>query len=142
MRLKIRPVTSIQPSFLYVEDHPASQKVMQMMLVDMLGYTDLTILDDGRELAQRLLAAGKTYDVIFLDINLRGIYGYTICEALRQHPEFADTKIIAITAALESSNIYQLQQAGFSGAISKPLALDTFPKLVDAILASEAVWDD
>lgn len=133
-------MTSIQPAFLYVEDHHASQKVMQMMLVDMMGYQDLTILSEGRELPERLLAEGKIYDVIFLDINLRGIYGHAVCAALRQHAEFADTKIIAVTAALESSNIYQLQNVGFNGAISKPLALDTFPSLVDAILADEEVW--
>ncbi len=133
-------MTSIQPAFLYVEDHHASQKVMQMMLVDMLGYQDLTILSDGRKLAERLLAEGKLYDVIFLDINLRGIYGHAVCEALREYAEFADTKIIAVTAALESSNIYQLRKVGFDGAISKPLALDTFPNLVDAILAGQEVW--
>jgi CheY-like chemotaxis protein len=130
-----------QPAFLYVEDHPASRLVMQLVLKELLGYEDLTMLDDSRDLLQRLEASGKTFDVIFLDLHVDPLDGYAVLKLLRQHEKFAASKIVVLTASMMLDELDQVRAAGFDGLISKPINLDSFGDFVKRILAGEDVWE-
>jgi CheY-like chemotaxis protein len=130
-----------QPAFLYIEDHPASRMVMQLIVNDVLGYENLTMLEDSRDLLARLDAIGTIFDVIFLDLHVNPLDGYAVYKLLRQQAKFAQTRIIALTASILPDELHSVREAGFDGLIIKPLNPETFLDYVNRILVGESVWE-
>jgi CheY-like chemotaxis protein len=129
----------MSPIFLYLEDDPLSQEVMSIIL-QQLGYKQLTIFNSSEHFLNRLEALGFVPDVFFLDIHIRPLTGFEIIRALRNHPTFASKKIVALTASVMNDDVAQLKRTGFDGMIGKPLDFDLFPTLLRRVLAGEAVW--
>ena len=130
-----------QPAFLYIEDHPASRMVMQLLLKELLGFEDLTLFEDSRDVVQRLEASGKTFDVVFLDLHVDPLDGVAVLKLLRQHETFASLRVVALTAGMMLDELNTVREAGFDGLISKPINLESFGEYVNQILAGETVWE-
>ena len=130
-----------QPAFVYIEDHPASRLVMQLLLKELLGFEDLTMFEDSRDIVPRLEASGKTFDVIFLDLHVDPLDGFEVLKRLRQHEKFASSKVVVLTASMMLDELDTVREAGFDGLISKPLDPEFFGGYVNRILAGEAVWE-
>jgi two-component system cell cycle response regulator DivK len=128
-----------QPTFLYIEDDPLSREVMAMLLQG-LGYSQLTMFEDSVNYMARIEALPAVPDVIFLDIHMQPHNGFEMLNTLRQHPTYAARIIIAITASVMNEEVAQLRQAGFNGAIGKPLDFENFAQLMERVLKGEAVW--
>lgn len=126
-------------AFLYIEDDDLSREIMQMLLSS-LGYTELTSYEDSHHFLARIEALKHTPTVIFLDIHVKPHDGFEMLQMLRQHPRFSGQKVIALTASVMNEEVAKLRQAGFDGAIGKPLDFDEFPSLLERILADEMVW--
>ncbi len=129
------------PSFLYIEDHPASRKVMHMLLVEMMGFSDLTLLENTENFIEKLNHLKKEFDVIFLDVNLAPVDGFHVCQILRTLDAYQNTQIVAVTAATKPADLARMQSVGFNGAISKPLNMETFSDQVQSILAGDDLWE-
>jgi two-component system cell cycle response regulator DivK len=80
-------------------------------------------------------------DLILMDIFLPEADGYEALDALRGHPRFEQTLIIAVTADASVQNMQRAREAGFDGFIGKPLDPDRFPNQIRRILQGEAVWE-
>jgi two-component system sensor histidine kinase TorS len=48
--------------------------------------------------------------------------------------------IVALTASVMNEEVEQLKDAGFNGVIPKPIDMDGFPDLIEAILDGKDVW--
>jgi CheY-like chemotaxis protein len=59
---------------------------------------------------------------------------------LREHPDYHDVMIIALTASVMNEEVEELRLAGFNGGIAKPIDQNIFPDLVALILKGEHVW--
>ena len=131
------------PVFLYVEDEPFSQMVMEMLLVRGLGYKTLYIFADSVDFIQRIEQLPQKPDVIFLDIHVKPADGFEMLAALRQHPnaDLRDTCVIAVTASVMNEEVEMLRRAGFDGALAKPIDQIAFPGLLQRILEGEEVWN-
>lgn len=129
-----------QPWFLYVEDEAFSRKVLQTILVRMMGYTNLTIFEDSFDFLERLERFPQAPDVIFLDIHVKPLDGFAMLRLLRDAEKFQHCKVIAITASILPDDVSKLQQAGFDGLVSKPLMPKIFPDLLGRIMAGEKLW--
>ncbi|MCU0498624.1 MAG: response regulator [Anaerolineae bacterium] len=127
--------------FLYVEDDLSSQQIMQVLLIDIMGFSDVILLSDSEQFAQRMAALDPVPEVIFLDIHVRPLDGYAMLAVLRDLPQYQQTKIIALTASVMSSEVESLRTVGFRSVIGKPINPITFPKLLTAILNGSEVWD-
>src|SRR5687768_2584523 len=127
------------PAFLYVEDDALSREIMEMLL-GALGYTELVIFEDSHDFVTRLDKLDIVQNVIFLDIHIKPHDGFEMLKMLRHHPRLGGQKIIALTASVMNEEVIRLQQAGFDGAISKPLDFDEFPSLLEQILNGERIW--
>ncbi|MFN8372367.1 MAG: response regulator [Anaerolineae bacterium] len=128
------------PAVLYVEDDPQSREIMYLLLVDQMGLENVTIYEDSTDFMDRIMGLNPKPDVILLDIHMRPYTGFDMLEMLRNHEDFRDTPIVALTASVMNEEVYKLKTAGFSGVIAKPLDLDAFPQILDRILHSETVW--
>lgn len=128
------------PSFLYVEDDDLSRQVMLLQLQTVLGYQDVTIFEDSANFMERVRQLPSVPDVIFLDIQMRPLDGYEMLRLLRQDAAYRDTTVIALTANVMATDVEQLQAAGFSGLIGKPIPKRMFPDLLKRILDGESIW--
>ena len=80
-------------------------------------------------------------DLIVLDLMLpRGITGYDIFSAIRNHAEFDTVPIIAMSVIDRSEAVPEAKKRGFSGFISKPISFLSFPEQVARIISGELIW--
>lgn len=114
---------------------------MKLLLTEVLGYTNLTMLEHSENIIENLEALLTTFTVIFLDLNLKPVDGYGVHALLREHEIFRHAKIIAVTASSTPADIRRMQEAGFDGVIAKPLSYDTFAEQLELILAGQPVWE-
>jgi CheY-like chemotaxis protein len=59
---------------------------------------------------------------------------------IKAETDYAETKVIALTASVMNEEITKLRTSGFDGAISKPISIQTFPNLLEQVLNGETVW--
>lgn len=128
------------PTFLYVEDDQLSREIMQLLLVNVLGYTQVAIFENSRDFMARVRALPTAPDVIFLDIQMQPHDGYEMLHMLKGDPAYQSAKIIAMTASVMATDVEALKTAGFDGLIGKPIMRTVFPELLGRILAGESVW--
>jgi CheY-like chemotaxis protein len=74
-------------------------------------------------------------DLIILDLHMPGVDGFGVIQELRQHPAFAATPIIALTASAMRGDQQRAIEAGFTGYISKPVSLRELRAEVRRLLA-------
>ena len=72
------------------------------------------------------LAAAEAHppDVIFLDIGLPGLDGYTVARRLRTDDRFRSTRLIAMTGFDRPADRARSMAAGFDGHLGKPVSMD------------------
>lgn len=127
-------------SFLYVEDDAYSRQVVNMLLTRVLGYSNITIFEDSNSFMTRLKELSRKPDVFFVDIQMTPHDGYAVLKMLRDHPDYKDATVVAMTANVMATDIDKLKQTGFDGLIGKPIDRKLFPELVTKILEGEPVW--
>ena len=129
-----------QPSFLYVDDDAFSRQILQMILVRVMGFSDLTLFEDSQNFLERLKALPQIPEVIFLDIQIEPIDGYEMLKLIRGDEALQHCKVIALTASIMPSDVAHLQQVGFDALIGKPIVHKMFPDLLKKVLAGEQMW--
>ena len=128
------------PTCLYIEDDVLSQEVMTLLMVNVLGFKDLTIFEDSANLEERLAQLPSVPDIFFVDIRMKPLNGFQILEVLRSHSKYQHAQIIALTASVMNEEVQLLRTSGFNGAIAKPIDSDTFPEALKRIMCGEEVW--
>jgi two-component system cell cycle response regulator DivK len=118
------------PTFLYVEDDPLSREVMELLLKQVLGYTQVITFGSSNDFMQQMRALANVPDVVFLDIQMQPHDGY----------EMLKIKVIAMTASVMATDVAALKSAGFDGMIGKPIMREAFPALLGRILSGESIW--
>jgi two-component system cell cycle response regulator DivK len=126
-------------AFLYVEDDTLSREIMEMLLGG-LGYSPLTIFEDSTDFMTRLENLMPQPDVVFLDIHMKPYDGFQLLKVLRAHPQFTSAIVVAVTASVMNEEMKRLKEAGFNGAIGKPLDFDNFATLMQRLLTGEEIW--
>jgi CheY-like chemotaxis protein len=132
--------TNAQPVFLYVEDDMPSRRVIEVLIKSVLGFSNITVFASSENFMQRINEMPCLPNVIFLDIQMSPYDGYEMLAMLRSDPRFTSTTVIAMTANVMSYDVDKLRREGFSGLIGKPVMKESFPDLVQRILAGEAIW--
>src|SRR5687768_938787 len=127
-------------SFLYVEDEDFSREVMRMIMTFGMGIEMLTIFEDSADFMARVEALERVPDVILLDILIKPHDGFEMLRMLRTTPAYDSSHIVAVTASVMNEEVSRLQSSGFDGAISKPLSVQTFPRLMQEIIDGQHVW--
>jgi two-component system cell cycle response regulator DivK len=80
-------------------------------------------------------------DLVLMDLHLPYEDGFDALSKLRSDPRFAETRIVAVTAEANSSNMEKAKRSGFDGFLGKPIDPDKFPDQITAILQGENIWD-
>ena len=118
---------------LYVEDNPASLKLMQKML-EYFPNLDLTAV--GLGVQGLYVARSDIPDLVILDLNLPGISGYEIVDILKQDPRTQHVPVVALSANALASDIEKGKAAGFDHYLTKPLNLNELIDVFNDLLGS------
>jgi len=106
-------------SVLIVEDNRINQKI----LTNVLGRSGiaLDVACNGQEAVDMTIGAGKTYDLVLMDINMPVMDGYSATAILREDPLYETIPIVALSALIMESEVEKMFAKGVSGYLSKPL---------------------
>jgi len=117
-------------NILIVEDTKIAQKTAAMTLSALGCLIDTA--DSGKEALEKF-KPGK-YDLIFMDIGLPDIDGYTVTETIRSlEPQNNQTPIMALTAHMEDECRDKSSESGMNGFVSKPLTTDEAKRILEEL---------
>jgi CheY-like chemotaxis protein len=128
------------PAILYIEDDPLSREVLKILVTNVVGTTQLEIWEDSAGLGEKLPQLSFLPSVIFVDIHMKPLDGFAALKVIRQHVPLQNIPVIALTASVMNEEVVMLRQAGFNGAVAKPLNMDTFPDTLQQIMEGKSVW--
>ncbi len=109
---------------LLVEDNEMNQQVA-MELLESAGAT-VRIANHGAE-AVRILTEGEqppSFDIVFMDLQMPEMDGYTATKLIRAHPRTQELPIIAMTAHALVEERQRCLEAGMNEHVGKPIDPD------------------
>jgi len=132
---KVSRATAGGYSLLYVEDNPASLRLMEHLVSTLPNVVMLAAPTPQLGLD---LARAHRPDVIVLDLNLPDMDGFQVLARLKAAPETRDAPVIALTAAAMPKDVKKALAAGFFRYVTKPIDVKTFFAAVDDALSLPA----
>lgn len=121
-------VSELKDTILIVDDEHG---IVDMMDTYFSPQYEVLTAYSGEEAIQK---AEKQPDLILLDINMPGMDGLTVCQAIREH---VACPILFLTARMESADKINGFQAGADDYIVKPFDLDELAARIAAHLRRE-----
>ena len=127
-------------NILYVEDDPISREVMELLCTLELEGIELAMFEDSTDFIHKLEMLRVRPDIFLLDIHVRPLDGFEMLNQIRQHSDFKDAKVLALTASVMNEEVQMLKQAGFDGGIAKPIDAVDFYSVFSRVMDGEKVW--
>ncbi|NBE08047.1 response regulator [Paragemmobacter ruber] len=103
-----------------VDDDDVFSEILRQKL-RLIGYGDVTCLQDPLAAQQVLAEAAEAFDCILLDIEMPGLNGVELCGRIRALPAYRHTPIIMITSLAGRQSIDMAFQNGATDYITKPI---------------------
>ncbi len=108
--------TSSIPLALIVDDEVFSRRsIISGLEKAGIAYVSLDNPLEGLEMLQR-----QRFDLVFLDIDMPEMDGFTLCQKLRQLPDYARTPVVFVTGLNDFQMRARSSLAGGSDIIAKP----------------------
>lgn len=108
---------------LFVDDEPPNRVIGKRMLVKLGQRCD--VLTDGDEVMAAVEAAQKSgdpYDIVFLDIVMRRLWGDELAVMLRKR--FPTLPVVAVTGNSATHDVGRYMKMGFDAVILKPYNME------------------
>ncbi len=124
-------------SVLLVEDNELNREIATAILENVGLKVDTA--EDGSEAVDIMYkAAEDEYDLIFMDIQMPTMDGYTATHEIRTlaNNRKANIPIVAMTANAFEEDRKKSLEAGMNGHIAKPISIEEIAKVLDAIFAT------
>ena len=120
---------------LIIDDTPSNVLVLQQLLrVEGVATVKASI---GKDISNELDTI-KDIDVVFLDLEMPFIDGYSMIKMIREHPNFQTSKVIAYSVHVSEVDI-SLDDLRFDGFLGKPINAEAFPEQWRQIVNGEQV---
>ncbi|MGB8982013.1 MAG: response regulator [Anaerolineales bacterium] len=114
-----------------VDDDEEMNRAVGLML-KMLECQVTTFLN-ARAAAQALLA-GRSTDLLILDINMQEVSGLDLLEFLRRRPEWKDLPIVMLSSEAADSMVDKALQMGADTYVMKPLTIGELERAMAAAI--------
>ncbi len=93
---------------------------------DMLG-SELDLVENGE--AALLAAQSNTYDIIFLDVVMPGLDGYSVCKSIRRTANNRNTPVVMLTSRSSKFDKLKGKLAGCDTYLTKPINHNEFVEI-------------
>ena len=120
------------PNILIVDDEPNIVMSLEF-LMRKNGY-QVGIARNGTEALAAI--AATSYDLVLLDVMMPDVDGYQVCRQLRQHPDYADTKVIFLSAKSREADVQKGYEVGANLYIPKPFSTRQLMEKVRELLSN------
>ena len=121
----------MSPIILLIEDNEQN-RYLATFLLERHGYAVVAAPDGPQGIA---LARSVAATLILLDIQLPGMDGYAVAQALREIPSLRETPVIAVTSYAMVGDRERALAAGCNGYIEKPINPETFVREIERFIA-------
>lgn len=118
------------PTALVVED----QKETAMLMQSILSMRNINVIAVERATEGIELMRDKMPDVVFMDLLLPEMDGFTAIEIIKADDDLKHIPVIAITAASIANTHDRLRQAGADAFIAKPFKIPELLATVESFL--------
>jgi two-component system cell cycle response regulator DivK len=108
---------------LVIEDDDRNRKLAR----DVLGAAGFSTLDAATAAEGIMLAQGHLPDVILVDLRLPDMGGAAAARILKDDATTSPIPLVALSALSLEGRDEWLEEAGFVGAIEKPISVRDFP---------------
>lgn len=120
------------PNILIVDDEPNIVMSLEF-LMRKNGY-QVGIARNGTEALAAI--AATSYDLVLLDVMMPDVDGYQVCRQLRQHLDYADTKVIFLSAKSREADVQKGYEVGADLYIPKPFSTRQLMEKVRELLSN------
>lgn len=126
------PLTLLQPhKVLVVDDSETVRKQVELELRELGIETDIAA--NGNQ-AFAYLKSSVLYDIIFLDVVLPDVDGYTICKSIRKDKHRKQTPVVMLTGKDSPFDRVRGKLAGCDIYLTKPVSRESFRVVVKQCL--------
>lgn len=118
---------------LVVEDNVANLQYTCLLLEKLNISYDTAI--SGEAAISKTKRASPKFDIMFLDLNVAGMHGISICKHILQYGDFPETQrpwIAAMTASVLQKDKDACANVGVSYFLPKPFRINEFSQVIDA----------
>lgn len=130
---------------LLVEDDEGDQELTRRAMMHGKIKNDLHIVENGEEALEYLLGRGayqhrEKYplpDLILLDLNIPRLDGKQVLKAIQGDAALRRIPVVILTTSYQESDVQQAYEMGAKSYIVKPVDIDQFTRVVQAI---EEYW--
>jgi len=122
----LSPVSLRPPRVLVVDDHRDAAESTAMLLE--LAGCEVAVAYTGLEAIHR--AHSFQPSIVLCDIGLPRLDGYAVARALRADPSLEGVRLIAVTGYGYETDKVRAGEAGFDEHLLKPVAPETFDRLL------------
>ena len=131
------------PKLLLADDSPTTQKVVQLTFAD--EGIEVVVADDG-DSAMELYAHHRP-DIVLADINIPGLNGYEVCEAIRKRADNGATPVILLAGSFEPFDVELAHRVGANDYLTKPFAsirrlVATVTALLDTVTRHDSAAEE
>jgi CheY-like chemotaxis protein len=120
------PATLTGRRILVVDDNEDAADSLAMLL-EYLGGT-VRVANSG-EAALEILEEYRP-EVVLLDIGMPGMDGYAVARRVREQPQYAEARLIALSGWSQDEDKQRSSQSGFDYHLTKPVDLTTLESLL------------
>lgn len=122
-------MTQVARRVLVVDDHPTLRRAVRLVLED-AGFE----VEEASEGARALTAiADAAPDVVLLDLNIPGVSGSELLQALHEDPATSAIPVIVVTATGDEGRPGALR-GGAADYLTKPFSSDALLRSVERVL--------
>jgi len=123
---------------LLVEDDPGDIELTREALADSKLLIHLHVVEDGEEAMAFLrqegqYADGPTPDVVLLDLNLPKKDGRQVLKEIKEAKDLKMIPVVILTTSSAEEDILKTYKLGANCYITKPVGLEQFTRVVEAI---------
>jgi PAS domain S-box-containing protein len=127
-----RPITFNDniPNILVVDDRRDIINVIQLALEEQP--VNFFSAEDGQSAMRQLET--RPFDLLLLDAKMPGLSGFEVCRTVKNHPQWASTKIIMISASNVPDDKIKAFDAGADDYVTKPFRVQELKARVQVML--------
>ncbi len=114
---------TVNARVLIIDDEPTERLLLRQSLEnDGFIVKDAITGEDGLALFQQWVP-----DIVLLDVDMPGIDGFEVCEAIRAHPDGHNLAVVMVTRFDDVESIRRAYAAGATDFITKPINWSVLP---------------
>jgi CheY-like chemotaxis protein len=122
-----------QLSVLYIENNQSNVALMKGYFND-VAHVRLLCAENAE--IGIVFASEYQPELIFIDLNLPDIDGYTALHKLKAEAKLNDTAVVAVTTDVMKKTREKVKQAGFDDFLAKPISFNTLQKMLQQYLTT------